>query len=671
LRLLKRSLRTICATLVVLSFLNLTPRSQALAASESVLWSFGSGTDGVNPAGGLVADKNGNLYGTTYEGGTFATRPFFDIAGTVFELKPPSTTGGDWSESILWNFGHGTDGSKISSGPIIDTGGNLYGTTAEGGAYNGGTVYEMKPPSSAGGDWTESILWSFGHGSDGGYLVGDRLIMDTGGNLYGTTKLGGAYNGGTAYELKPPSTAGGDWTESILWSFGNGADSDEPAAGLIEDKRGNLYGTSFYGGAYASASVNGGTVFELIPPTTQGGDWTESILWSFGNGSDGQGPSASLIMDTAGNLYGTTNGGGPFASRQTNGGGTVFELTPPSTGGDWTESILWNFGEGSDGVNPVAGLIMDSNRNLYGTTSGGPGPVNGIVFELTPPSTTGGDWTESILWSFFTGTDGDFPTAGLIMDASGNLYGTTSAGGAYPAQGLGFEPGGGTVFEIDPTGTQAPTPTPTPTVLTASPGKLSFGDVDATGTSKPKKVRLTNKGKVVAQISSVSATAPFAIAGGNNTCTGQTLAPKKTCSFEVEFAPTTVANETGGIEVTYNGPSPAIALAGDGIPVTLKAPKSTSLPALGTPKNIVFSNPSTITITFGAAVLGGSDPGSFKIADDACSGKSLAPKGTCSIGVEFAPPGNGNGTQSATLSVGFTYGFNGGNVMADLSGKVK
>jgi hypothetical protein len=219
--------------------------------------------------------------------------------------------------------------------------------------------------------------------------------------------------------------------------------------------------------------------------------------------------------------------------------------------------------------------------------------------------------------------------------------------------------------------------TPTPTELTASPGKLNFGSVDATGTGKPKKVTLTNKGTVAAQIATVSVSAPFTIAGGPNTCTGETIATKKICSFNLEFVPTTVGEVSGGsIEVTYNGASPAVVLAGNGIAVTLRAPKSESFPSenagnVGTPKNIVLSNPSAVTLTFGAAVLGGSDPGSFKIASDPCSGQPLAPKAACAIGVEFAPPGDGNGTQRATLSLGFTYGVNGGNVLADLSGKVK
>jgi uncharacterized repeat protein (TIGR03803 family) len=180
------------------------------------------------------------------------------------------------------------------------------------------------------------------------------------------------------------------------------------------DTSGNLYGTTQYGGTNCS-SVGCGRVFELSPPSTSGGDWAESILWSFGNGSDGQNPEAGLIIDTKGNLYGNTSG-------------AVFELSPPSTsGGDWTESILGNYG--SDGY---AGLVMDKSGNLYGTTLTGGTHGHGTVFELTPPSGSGGKWTQSTLWNFGKGTDGIGPFAGLITDTSGNLYGTTGGGGTHP-----------------------------------------------------------------------------------------------------------------------------------------------------------------------------------------------------------------------------------------------
>ena len=440
---------------------------------------------------------------------------------------------------------------------------------------------------------------------------------------------------------------------------------------LVRDSSGNLYGTTVGGGADGK-----GTVFELMP--TGQSSWTESILRSFGNGTDGNSPWAGVIIDGSGNLYGTTRGGGTH-----DGNGTVFELNPPSSkGGEWTESILWNFGNGSDGTLPSAGLISDGSGNLYGTTQEGgayaqPGPFNfypgGTVFELTPPSTDGGHWTEKILWNFGNNTDGWAPLAGLIFDSESNLYGTTYMGGIYGASG--------TVFEINPTGSESPTPTATPTpamtVLTAAPAALNFGNVDATGTSKPKKVTLTNKGKAPAIISDVGAIPPFKTGGGVDTCSGQTIASKKTCSFEVEYTPLTFGEVDGGFAaVAYNGTTPLVTLKGVAIGVTLKAPKSASFPpvsagSVGESKSIVISNPSTVSVTLGTAMLGGTDPGSFKIATDKCSGQPLAPKGTCAIEVELAPPGNATGTQSATLAVPYTYGANQGSVSTDLSGKVK
>jgi len=362
------------------------------------------------------------------------------------------------------------------------------------------------------------------------------------------------------FELTPPATVGGSWTQSVLWSFGNGSDGHGLFAGLIMDTAGNLYGTTAQGGNYGK-----GTAFELTPPSTLGDSWTESVLWNFGNGTDGSfhykgSNSITLTMDTGGNLYGITPGGG------VNGGGTAFELRPPSTkGGEWSESVLWNFGKGKDGVDPEAGLLIDGGGNLYGTTTGGGAYSTvdsnkdkiheGTVFELTPPATSGGSWTESIVWNFNDkkGSDGHSPDAALIMDAAGYLYSTT--GGRFSSNGIPNTGGGtydeGTVFKIGSS-------------LTASPTKLSFGNVVAPGTSKPKKVTLTNKGTLAAQITDVSATTPFTIAGGANTCLDKTIAPKGTCSFMVEFAPTTVGNVTGGsIDVTYNGSSPAVSLSGN------------------------------------------------------------------------------------------------------------
>src|ERR1035441_332430 len=212
--------------------------------------------------------------------------------------------------------------------------------------------------------------------------------------------------------------------EKVLHNFNNnGTDGTNPRAGLIFDAAGNLYGTTENGG------TNGvGTVFELTP--TAGGGWTETVLYSFcsqANCTDGYQPWAGLIFDAAGNLYGTTVYGGT-ADTTCSYCGTVFELTPNGSGG-WTETVLHSFGDGTDGFYPSAGLIFDAAGNLYGTTAMGGTydyPWDGTVFELTPAA--GGGWTEKVLYSFGGGTDGYWPEAGLIFDAAGNLYGTTYSG---------------------------------------------------------------------------------------------------------------------------------------------------------------------------------------------------------------------------------------------------
>jgi uncharacterized repeat protein (TIGR03803 family) len=441
--------------LITLAVVSLTANHQAFGQTatptatpiptERILWNFDS-IDGAKPAAGLIVDRKGNLYSTTSEGGAYGY-------GTVFELTPPPTVGGSWTESVLWSF-NGSDGREPLAGLIADKSGNFYGTTIEGGGYSqpvgGGTVFELTPPPTAGGSWTESILWSFGSGGDGSYPFAG-VIMDKSGNLYGTTGDGGTYGSGTVFELTPPSTVGGSWTESILWNFGNGSDGQNPAAGVIMDKSGNLYGTTFMGGIYQGPfDTSWGTVFKLTPPSISGGNWTESILWNFGNFGDGQNPAAGVIMDARGNLYGTTELGGNYGVNFPGlpaDGGTVFELIPPPTGGgDWSESLLWDFAQGEDGANPGAGVIMDARGNLYGTTELGGAygrgdfVVGGTVFELTPPQTGG---SESILWSFFSSdTDGYQPSGGLLMDTNGNLYGTTTLGGTSP------DAAAGTVFEI-------------------------------------------------------------------------------------------------------------------------------------------------------------------------------------------------------------------------------
>jgi uncharacterized repeat protein (TIGR03803 family) len=385
------------------------------ATQEKVLHNFAPThceKDGADPYASLIFDASGNLYGTTTTCGAHS-------AGRVFELMPKA--GGGWTEKALHDFnGNTKDGAEPYAGLIFDKAGNLYGTTLGGGAHGDGTVFELMP--KAGGGWTEKVLHNFNFNVDG-YEPYAGLIIDASGKLYGTTSGGGAHGAGTVFELI--SKADGGWTEKVLHNFNSNAkDGREPYAGLIFDKAGNLYGTTFDGGAYGN-----GTVFELMPRA--GGSWTEKVLHSFNsNGTDGTNSYASLIFDKAGNLYGTTLDGGAY------GNGTVFELTPKA-GGGWTEKVLYNFnGNTKDGTNPYAGLIFDASGNLYGTTVVA-AQEYGTAFELIPK---GGRWTEKVLHTF-NQKDGAEPYAGLIFDASGNLYGTTYQGGVD---------GAGTVFELTP-----------------------------------------------------------------------------------------------------------------------------------------------------------------------------------------------------------------------------
>ena len=258
----------------------------------------------------------------------------------------------DGSEVGVYSFnGSGGAPSLPYAGLITDSAGHFYGTTQFGGSYNQGTVFEVTP--NAGGQWTESVLHNFTGGQDGGQPSGG-LTFDAAGNLYGTTDFGGSeickLGCGTIFKLTPRS---GYWAETVIYTFTGGSDGREPYAGLVSDAQGNFYGTTLLGGNLGNVCSSGcGTVFKL---SQSNGAWQESVLYAFAGGNDGTSPYAGLTFDGAGNLYGTTNGGGPYGS------GTVFKLTP-SQGGSWTESVLYDFTGGQDGQEPTGSLILDEAR---------------------------------------------------------------------------------------------------------------------------------------------------------------------------------------------------------------------------------------------------------------------------------------------------------------------
>jgi uncharacterized repeat protein (TIGR03803 family) len=377
------------------------------AQTEQTLYSFTGAADGANPLSSLVMDSAGNLYGTAWLGGAYG-------AGDVFELSP--STGGGWTESVLYSFTGGADGANpFTADVIFDKAGNLYGTTTGGGTQGLGVVFELTPTSAG---WTETVLHSFAGGIDGQNPYAG-LVIDPFGSLYGTTYGGGAYGVGTVFQVKRGS--GGQWTEKVIHTFDVKTGSD-PVGGLVFDSKGDLFGTTQGGGAYKV-----GVVFALL---YSGKDvWTARVIHNFTGGSDGGYPYAErLIFDKAGNLYGTTQGGG------VNNWGVVFKLFQSSKG--WKEQLLYQF-NGAVEANPYAGLVMDGNGNLYGTCANGNMTTTvGSVFKLTPAG--GGKYTEADL-HLFTKVDGEFPYAALLRDKAGNLYGTTDMGGAS---------GMGVVFEV-------------------------------------------------------------------------------------------------------------------------------------------------------------------------------------------------------------------------------
>ena len=388
----------------------------------STMYQFKGTADGGAPLIGLVADKSGTMYGTTANGGTYNF-------GTIFQMK---AVGGRWTYSNLYSFGASGDGVSPQSSLTVDAIGNLYGTTYQGGTANLGTVFRLAPPSSPGGSWTETVLYSFQGGADGRNPYG-RVAFDKSGNLYGTTQQGGPYlcteqklSCGTIYKLTPG--IGDIWSETVLYAFQGRADGAFPDTALTIDPAGVLYGTNTFSGG--TNPRFGGVVFQLAPQP--GGAWTFTTLQDFyGIGMPSY--EGDLILDAKGSVYGTSWSGGAA------GMGFVYRLKP-SLGGTWTMSTLWSF-SGPDGSLPQGGVIRGP-QGLLGTTYSG-GDLNkcnfigcGVVFQLTPGA--GGVWTESVLYQFTGGNDGAAPQGALLRAGNGVLYGTTSAGGK----------GNGTVFRM-------------------------------------------------------------------------------------------------------------------------------------------------------------------------------------------------------------------------------
>ncbi len=375
----------LCAASILLASLVLAvpPFVAAQTYTFSSLYSF-QGANGEYPLGGLVVDSKGNLYGTTSEGGAHGS-------GTVFKM----TAAG--KETVLHSFKGGTtDGLFPEAGLVRDSAGNLYGTTTLGGADGYGIVFKV----TASGE--ESVLHSFGQTSDDGRYPSANLTLDSKGDLYGTTQQGGTSGFGTIFKVD------GNGKETIVHNFaGNPSDGQYPVQNMIRDAKGNFYGATELGGV-----VNDGIVFKLDA------SGNETVLFSFVGGSGGNYPFGGVVLDAIGNLYGGTAYGG-------NGVGLIFELDTSVN-----ETVLYTFG-GSGGSYPSSNLIRDSHGNLFGTTEFGGSGGAGVAFEVS-------SGVETVLHNF-GGTDGADLLTPLVSDAAGNLYGTTTQGGTN---------GQGTVFKL-------------------------------------------------------------------------------------------------------------------------------------------------------------------------------------------------------------------------------
>ncbi len=425
----------VCGLIILVAIFSASASAQGLPYKSIYTYGGASG-------GALILDAAGNLYGVD-EGGKTTNGVCGFGCGTVFELSPQA---GAWKRTTLYQFSGGSD-LKNPGGPLaFDAAGNLYGTAGGGGAHGTGGVFKLSP--AAGGGWTESVLYAFTGGADGGAAF-NGVTLDASGNVFGTTFNGGTESG-VVFELSPQS--GGTYRESVLYTFNYGTDGGYPNGSLIFDTVGNLYGTASGGGNRSCGEVDGcGVVFELTPGTT---GWSYNVLFTF-NGANGGNPSGQLVFDPSGNLYGTTGNGGQLSSCDGSGCGVVYQLSPRA--GGWRESVLYAFkvsGGGYDGaVGAVPyGIARDGAGNLYGAayyggTGGSDG--NGVVFKLSP--TVSGLWRETVLHDFGGGTAGGSPEAGVTLDAAGDIFGVTRFGGDLSkCVTNNFGLGCGLAFEIKP-----------------------------------------------------------------------------------------------------------------------------------------------------------------------------------------------------------------------------
>lgn len=390
----------------------------AQAQTFSVLYDFTASADGAYPRAGVTVGPGGVLYGTAEYGGSYGN-------GTVFSLRP---TNASWAFSTLYDFAGGSDGAAPIGGVVFGSNGALFGTTQQGGPENDGTVFELKPPATLCRSqpcfWNETILHTFTGMPDGLYPWVQNLIFDAAGNIYGTTAGGGAFGRGTVFEL---TRSGSGYTETMVHQCAGSPDGADPFTGVVFDAAGNLYGTTGDGGTGRGCESGCGTAFQLKP---SGGNWQESVLLNFDQGSTGMDggyyPYSPLLLDSAGNLYGTTIYSRVLLD------GVVFKLAPSH--GGFAPSVFYPF---PSSCQPYGGLTMDSAGNFFGVCLAA---GSGSVFELTNCSQS----CVMVDLHDFNGRDGYMPYGTPTLDANGNLYGTTQYGGTS----INCQLGCGVVWEI-------------------------------------------------------------------------------------------------------------------------------------------------------------------------------------------------------------------------------
>ncbi|HEX3653575.1 MAG TPA: choice-of-anchor tandem repeat GloVer-containing protein [Rhizomicrobium sp.] len=371
----------------------------AFAVTEQVIYSFEGGADGEYTDTDLVRDAAGNLYGTSVQGGVFAS-------GTVWQLHPNGD--GSWTHTVLYSFTGGADGAEPYKGVTLDSAGNLYGTavTGGGGVCEGGCGIAYKLTNNN-GSWTQTVIHQF-QGTDDGQGPGACLTLDDSGNLYGMAPTGGVNGLGTIYEMKPAKH--GAYKFKVLHAF-TGADGIGGSAGALVLQDGALYGAATAGGANGQGSIYRLTLNKM-------GRWKFKLLYSFLGEPDAGFPYGGLIFDALGNIYGTTYYAGA------NDSGCVYELSRHK--GEWTEKVLYSFSGGGDGSSPISNVNLDSASNLYGTTSEGGAYGDGVIFKL---ARSGKHWTESVVHSFSGVPDGAYAYNGMVDGDPGTYFGATVHGG--------------------------------------------------------------------------------------------------------------------------------------------------------------------------------------------------------------------------------------------------